>query len=219
MGRKIDKLVPLNIRAAALMPAAVLTVHQLRYQLAFGDHADSKLASQGHQYLGAFAPLAAMLLAIGVGLFLANLLSTWRRGLDEVEGRRSTPAFPTVWILAAASLLAIYSGQELLEGFLAGGHPGGIAGVFGQGGLWAVPLSALLGALVALGLRVADIAVRWAAAGRRDRSKALRAPLRLRPRPGAVIVALREPLADAAAGRAPPARLPLISSAPTPPAP
>lgn len=208
MGRQIERLVPLRIRAAALMPAAVLTVHQLRFQLAFGEGADGKLASEGHQYLSALAPVAAMLLAIGAGLFLAALSRAWRRGMDENEGRGPVSPFPKIWLLAAVSLLAIYCGQELLEGFLVSGHPGGIAGVFGEGGLWAVPLSVALGAVVALGLRVADVAVRWAG-GRRARPVARRAPLRLSARPGAVFLALREPLADAAAGRAPPQLLPV----------
>jgi hypothetical protein len=192
------------------MPAAVLTVHQLRFQLAFGGQADSRLASEGHRYLGLLAPLAAMLLAIGVGLFLATLSRAWRRGMSDGERGAPVSSFRKIWLLAAASLLAIYCGQELLEGFLAGGHPGGIAGVFGEGGLWAIPLSGLLGAAVAFGLRLADVAVRWAA-GRRDRSAPRRAPLRPSARPCAVFLALREPLADAAAGRAPPPRL-LVTS-------
>ena len=81
MGRQIDRFVPPRIRAAALMPAAVLTVHQLRFQLAFGDRTEGKLASEGHQYLGALAPLAAMLLAIGVGLFLARVASRLAPGI------------------------------------------------------------------------------------------------------------------------------------------
>jgi hypothetical protein len=210
VGRTIDKLVPLKIRAAALMPAAVLTVHQLRYQLAFGGRADSKLASEGHQYLGALAPLAAMLLAIGVGLLLATLARVWRRGALEGEDRRSAPPLSKAWLLAAASLLAIYCGQELLEGFLASGHPGGIAGMFGQGGLWAIPLSALLGAVVAFCLRVADVAVRWAAV-RQVRPAPRHAPPALSRRRGDLLLALREPLASAAAGRAPPALLQLTS--------
>jgi hypothetical protein len=210
VGRQIDRFVPLRIRAAALMPAAVLTVHQLRFQLAFGERSGSKLASEGHQYLGALAPLAAMLLAIGAGLFLATLSSAWRRGVDDDKGRGEVAALPKLWLLAAASLLAIYCGQELLEGLLVSGHPGGLAGVFGEGGLWAIPLSGLLGAVVALGLRVADVAVRWAAR-RRPRLTSPRTPVRRTPRPGEVLLALREPLADAAAGRAPPLAPPAIS--------
>jgi hypothetical protein len=210
VGREIDRLVPLNIRAAALMPAAVLTVHQLRFQLAFGGRAESRLASEGHQYLGALAPIAAMILAIGVGLFLATVSRARRREMDEDEGRRPPSTFARTWLLAAVALLAIYCGQELLEGFLASGHPGGIAGVFGEGGLWAVPLSVALGAVVALGLRVADLAVRWAA-GRPARSHVPRSPIRLFLPAAGVFLALREPLADAAAGRAPPSLLPLTS--------
>ena len=185
------------------MPAAVLTVHQLRFQLAFGDRAEGRLASEGHQYLGALAPLATMLLAIGVGLFLARVARAWRRGSEGSEGAAPASAFPRLWLLAAALLLAIYCGQELLEGFLASGHPQGIAGVFGQGGLWAIPLSALLGVVVALGLRAADAAVRWAAA-RRARPRLRRARVRRYRRPLDVLLALREPLAGSAAGRAPP---------------
>ncbi len=184
------------------MPAAVLTVHQLRFQLAFGDSAHAKLASEGHQYLGALAVASAMLLATGVGVFLANLVRAWRSGRDDQHGRRRA-SFAKLWLLAAVMLLAIYCGQELLEGALASGHPGGIAGVFGEGGLWAIPLSLLLGGVVALALQVADAAIDLAAA-RRKRT-ASRPRVCHASRPKHVVLALREPLADAAAGRAPPA--------------
>ena len=118
--------------------------------------------------------------------------------------------FHRLWLLAAFSLLAIYCGQELIEGFLASGHPEGIAGIFGEGGLWAIPLSVLLGGVVALGLRAADAAVRWAA-GRRLAPRVPRAPARHLPRPPLVSLVLRRPLADAAAGRAPPLALQLTS--------
>jgi hypothetical protein len=204
MGRRIDKLVPVRVRAAAAMPAAVLTVHQLRYQLAFGSRTDAKLASQGHQYLGAVAPVAAMLLAIVVGLFLADVAQAWREGgKDEtVPDTRGSPA--KIWLLAALSLLLIYCGQELFEGLFAAGHPGGPAGIFGQGGFWAVPLSIVLGGLVALALRVADAAIRWVAShGRRDRTPRARAGNPRRP--GGFIAPPRGPLASAAPGRGPPA--------------
>ena len=209
MGRQIDRLIPLRVRAAALMPAAALAVHQLRFQLAFGGQADAKLASEGHEYLGAVGPLAAIALAIGAGLFLASLARAWRRGTREDGASAPGAALAKVWLLAAAALLAIYCGQELLEGFLASGHPDGIAGVFGAGGLWAVPLSVLLGAVVACGLRVADAAVRWVAA--RGRRPSRRRPSRRSARPAEVLLALREPLAGAAAGRAPPLPLPVTS--------
>jgi hypothetical protein len=199
VGRLIDKYVPLGVRAAALMPAAVLTVHELRFQLAFGDRADQRLAAEGHQYLTALAPLAAMLVAIGAGLFLAALARA-RHGAGE---RRQAPALVTVWLAAATTLLAIYSAQELGEGMLASGHPGGVAGVFGHGGLWAVPLSLLLGGLVALALRVGSVAIEWVA-GRSPRPCRRARPHSVSSPTEAFLVSL-QPLAALAAGRAPPA--------------
>jgi hypothetical protein len=203
---KIDKLVPLRFRAAALMPAAILTVHQLRFQLAFGANADSRLAREGHQYLAGLAPVAAMCVAIGVGLFLASLARAWQQGAAE-RGRAQLPALPRLWALAALALLAIYCGQELAEGFLSSGHPGGLAGVFGEGGLWSLPLSVLLGGVVALCLRGSEAAVRWLAEHRPDPGRR-RPPRQLGLRPLAAFLAPRQPLANAAAGRAPP---PLLS--------
>jgi hypothetical protein len=207
MGRRIDKLVPVQIRAAALMPAAILAVHQLRFQLAFGAHTDQKLSSEGHEYLGVLAPLAAMLLAIGVGLFLASLARAWVRGGELGQSHRRGMSFSKLWALAAVSLLAIYCGQEFFEGLLASGHPDGLVGIFGEGGLWAIPLSVLLGGLVALSLRIADAAVEWASTQRPECSRRSHS----RPawqRPSDFIALRRPPLADAAAGRAPPLPLP-----------
>jgi hypothetical protein len=183
------------------MPAAVLTVHQLRYELAYGGRTDAKLASQGHAYLGALAPLAAMLLAIAAGVFIAGLARARR---DGEAGERGRPLL-FVWALAVGILLGIYALQELTEGMLAAGHPGGMHGVFVNGGLWAVPLAAALGAVVALALRVADAAKRWAASLIRRQA----APPPARPRgalrPAPIFVPALAPLALAAAGRAPPA--------------
>jgi hypothetical protein len=211
MGRRIDKLVPVHIRAAALMPAAILTVHQLRFQLAFGAHANQKLATEGHEYLGVLAPAAAMLLAVAVGLFLAKLARAWVDGGERKQPLQQDFSLPKLWAVAAFALLAIYCGQEFFEGLVASGHPGGLAGIFGDGGLWAIPLSVLFAGLVALSLRVADAAVEWAStrkAGSSNRSHS-------RPtwqRPSGFIALRRPPLADAAAGRAPPLLLPLLNS-------
>jgi hypothetical protein len=205
MGRRIDKLVPIRVRAAAAMPAAVLTVHQLRYQVAFGTRTDEKLASQGHQYLGALGPAVAMLLAIGVGLFLARLARAWRDGQGDGVASEGRESLVKIWLLTALSLLVIYCGQELFEGALTTGHPGGLAGVFGQGGLWAIPFSVLLGGLVAVVVRVGDAAIRWVA-GRHRRRHLSDRPRSLQ-RPRGFVVVLRGPLAGAAAGRAPPGRL------------
>ena len=72
-------------------------------------------------------------------------------------------AFVAVWVLAAAALLALYVAQELLEELFATGHPSGVAGVFGHGGWWAIPLSLFFSAVVAACVGVADDLVEFAA--------------------------------------------------------
>src|SRR6185312_11118369 len=173
------------------MPAAVLTVHQLRYLLAFGSGSGQELAKEGHQYLSALAAPIAMSVAIVVGLFFARLASAWRvgsgnqgpaaggqvRGLapgaHAPDGHEAVPrlTFLRLALSIGAALLALYSCQELLEGMLSTGHPGGFEGVFGDGGWWAVPLALACGTVVAAALRGARAAIRWAATRhRRPRS-------------------------------------------------
>jgi hypothetical protein len=206
---RLDRLVPLPVRAAALMPAASLTVHQLRFQLAFGAGADGKLASEGHQYLGAVTMLAAMLVAIAAGVFLAALARAWRGAPGRPARSAARGSFGRIALVAAASLLAIYCAQESIEGILFSGHPGGVAGVFGAGGLLAVPLSVALGLLVAACLRVAEAAVRWVT--ERERPASPRRPARRPARPADAFLSPLQPLARAAAGRAPPRSLALTS--------
>jgi hypothetical protein len=186
------------------MAAAVLTVHQLRYELAYGSHAGSELAAQGHAYLGFLTPLIAMGLAAAAGLFMVEL------GRASIGERRRSRALglPLLWGAAAFSLLAIYCCQELAEGFLSSGHPGGLVGVFGHGGLIAIPLSLLLGAVVAICLRGADAVVTWVASRVRVR-RPRRRPVSLR-RPLDAPRFASAPLAASAAGRAPP--LPLAAA-------
>jgi hypothetical protein len=239
---QIDRLLSPRLRAAALMPAAVLTVHQLRYLLAFGGGTGQELEKEGHQYLSALAAPIAMSVAIVVGLFVARLATAWREGAedgrgtaigartDHAAGRPSAASgaratcvgraarrhasvgssacldFLRLALLTAFALFALYSCQELLEGMLSSGHPGGLDGVFGNGGWWAAPLSLACGLVIAAALRGARAAIRWAAARHRrprldhGRPAPVRRPRRLAlPRP--------VPLAGAAAGRAPPLAL------------
>jgi hypothetical protein len=204
---RIDTLLSPRLRAAALMPAAVLTVHQLRYLLAFGGGTGQELEKEGHQYLSALAAPIAMSVAILVGLFVARLASVWREGAT-VEGapRRS---FLRLALLIGASLLALYSCQELLEGMLSSGHPGGFDGVFGDGGWWAVPLSLACGLVIAAALRGARAAIRWAAT-RHHRPNASHGRPAPAPRPRRLALPRPVPLAGAAAGRAPPLALPTL---------
>ena len=138
---------------AVLLGTGSLVVHETRYLLASG-HGTGHGAS-GHGYLTVLIPLVGLLLAAAAAHFTWSL-ATRRPELLQV-GRRRTAGF------FASALLAIYVGQESVEGILAHGHPGGPAGVFGAGGWVAVPLCGIVGAALSLmtrGLRrIADAAL------------------------------------------------------------
>ena len=59
-----------TIVRAALVPAAALLVHELRFMLAFGGGAGSELARQGHSYLHSLVPWIVLLIGVAVGGFL-----------------------------------------------------------------------------------------------------------------------------------------------------
>ena len=136
------------MRGAALAPLAALAVHQLRYVLAYRGAATEELAAQGHSYLHSLTPWIVLSCATAFGGFLSRLARA------RVTGRRGAPpSLIRLWLAAALGLLAIYASQELLEGFFATGHPEGVVGIFGGGGLWALPAAAFIGGLLALALR------------------------------------------------------------------
>jgi hypothetical protein len=130
-------------------PLGVLGVHHLRYLLAYGADADAQLASQGHAYLGPLSTVLVVLAACAVGGFVGRLAEAWSEGASVPPVR----SFARVWVVAAAGLLAVYAGQEMLEGALAAGHPSGLAGAFGGGGLWAVPAAMAVAGVLAAVLR------------------------------------------------------------------
>jgi len=178
-------------RGLLLLPAAAFAVHQLRYTIAYGSQAGQVLAAQGHSYMTSLAPWLVLLVGLGAGSFVLRVA----RGRDD-RPRRSPLR---LWAVSAGCLLAIYVVQELVEGLYAAGHPGGLEGVFGHGGWWAVPLALLFGGLIAALLHVGELIVaaisRHTVFGPPPLVRALRA----------VSLPLRPPLAGAAAGRAPPA--------------
>jgi hypothetical protein len=185
-----------------LMPLAAWSVHQLRYFLTYGTGAARELSDQGHSYLTFLMPAIAGLAALAFGGFLVRLMRAWRHG--QVEESREYGTY-RLWAVAAAGLLSIYVGQELLEGMLATGHAPGLAGVFGQGGWWAVPAALAVGALVALGLRGARVMESLLA---RSRSRARgRTPVPSPRIPVSAVLLLPAPLARRGAGRAPPSAI------------
>lgn len=194
-GGLVTRVAPL-----ALTPAGAWAVHQLRYWLAFGPHAGAVLQAQGHSYLRSLAPWIALLVAASVGAFLRSL----GRALG---GRRSLPrytlSFTALWLLCTISLLAIYVGQEFLEGLFASAHPAGLAGIFGYGGWWAIPAAGGIGLVLAAAFHGA----RWvldqvALRGQRAGIASPRATAAAAPR--IVLVPRPAPLAGGWSGRGPP---------------
>jgi len=182
------------------MPAAAFAVHQLRYWLAYGARANAELAAQGHSYLNSLVPWTILALAVAGGLFLRRLART-ALGHTPVRGARLPGWAP--WLAAWAALLAIYATQETLESFLSTGHPGDMPGVLGHGGWWAIPVSALVAALVVALMQLARTLLRLVAPGPRRAHPTAAALV-----PSGVARAAVRPLARAAAGRAPPSLLP-----------
>lgn len=191
------------VAPAALMPAGAFAVHQLRYWLAFGSRAGLMLQRQGHSYLHSVAPWIVLLIAVSAGILLRALGRA-------VGGRGSLPrytlSFTALWLLCAACLVAIYAGQEFLEGLLATGHPAGLVGIFGYGGGWSVP------AALAVGLVLAAIfyGFQWVLHQVGERRRFL-APVRRRLLacvPQTVLVPRLAPLAKGWSDRGPPARCP-----------
>lgn len=181
-----------------LVPAAALLVHQLRYALAYGSQAGLQLSAQGHNYQHSLVPWVILMLGIGLSAFLRRAVHAARTGETGPLARLTAPV---LWLLATAGLIAIYALQESLEVLYASGHPTGVDGVFGHGGWWAIPASAVVGAavvaLLRLGRAVLCLVVRLA---HRTVWPRFRGPVL----PSAALLVHPSPLARAAAGRAPP---------------
>jgi hypothetical protein len=185
-------------RGFMLFPAAAFAVHQLRYELVYGDRTGQALTAQGHGYLNSLAPWAVLLVALGLGSFLARVARV-AGGRPDAAPRRD---FAGLWLLAWACLLSTYALQEWLEGTFVAGHPSGLAGVFGHGGWWAVVLSALAALVVAALLRAASAVVDVVSRLVAGRPALLGALFAIRP--SRAVLPRRAPLAGKAAGRAPP---------------
>ncbi len=188
-----------RLRVAVLIGSAALGVHESRYLLAYGGRSGEELARQGHAYVSFVTPLVAGLLALAA----VQLLTAVTRARDTGAAPGARPPLWKLWLFASAVLLSVYVGQELLEGALSDGHAHGVAAVFAHGGWVCAPLALGFGALVALGLRGAELAVR-AAARRAALRRPLRAPSAAPRRPAQVFARASSPLAAKLAGRAPP---------------
>ena len=185
----------------ALLPAAALAVHQLRYLLAYGSAAGMELQRQGHSYLHSVVPWIILVVALVIGGFLRAL---GRAFSGQTSLSRFSLSFTALWLVCTVALVAIYGCQEFLEGLFATGHPAGLVGIFGFGGWWAIPAAACVGLVLAAifhGARwvLEEVAQRFHRARRRTR----RRPQRSR-RPPAVSTPRLAPLAYGWSGRGPP---------------
>jgi hypothetical protein len=186
----------------ALFPLAALAMHQLRYELAFGSDASRQLAAHGHGYVQAVTPLVVLAAALGAGGWLARLAGAWRSGGSGRDERGR--GLPALWALAAAALLCIYVGQESLEALFATGHPHGLAGILGHGGLWALPAAIVIGGLLALTVHGGRALIAHVARIRRPPRRAVDSAPRRGAHPAPVALPRLAPLAGGRAGRAPP---------------
>ena len=181
-----------RVRLAAILALGAFALHQLRYLIASGGTS----AAEGHRYMGDLLPPLSVLV-------LAALLATLLRG-TEGASRARAPLARRVAVFAG-SLLAIYVGQELLEGLIPAGHSASLIAVLADGGWVALPLAVAIGALAALLVRLLEgvegaIAVVHAERPLRSRAPAIRGrALRARG-----ISLLSAPLAFGLARRPPP---------------
>jgi hypothetical protein len=190
-----------GVARAASVPAAAFAVHQLRYLLTYGDAAGAALQRQGHAYVHSLVPWIVLLLALAVGAFLSGL---GRALVKQTSVTRYSFSLLGLWILCSASLVAIYASQESLEGLLATGHPGGLAGVFGNGGWWAIPAALCVGFVLAALLHGARWAIAKLASRRPGVSPWSASPPGPRLWPSDVLILRAAPLALGWCGRGPP---------------
>jgi hypothetical protein len=200
IGRPQPRRVPGLACRALLVPAAALVVHQLRFALAFGALTDAQLARTGHSYLHSLAPWIVLLVGIAAGGFL------WSLG-RALAGQRTLPRYTlslgALWLMCTALLVAIYAGQEFLEGVLSHGHPTGAVGIFGYGGWWSIPAAAAVGLVLAAVMHGARWALEIAgrlAIGRSTPRTAVPSAPRPAPAPQARLI----PLAAGWSDRGPP---------------
>ncbi len=184
-----------------LVPAAALAVHQLRFMLAFGGRATVVLSQQGHAYMHSLVPWIVLSVAAAAGLFL------WSLGRALGGNRRPTQyaaSFTVLWIVCTITLIVIYAGQELLEGFFATGHTAGLAGVFSYGGWWSIPAALCVGLVLAAVFHGARWTLDEVARRHRRQAPAYQRENASAPRRRDALPLLT-PLAQGASGRGPPA--------------
>ncbi len=193
--------VVLGFAQAGLLPPAALAVHQLRFVLAFGGATGPELQRTGHSYLHSLVPWIVLAVALVVGGFLRSL---GKALAGHTSAPRFTISFVALWLTCIACLVAIYVGQEFLEGAFATGHPSGWIGIFGYGGWWSVPAAVCVGLVLAAVLHGARWVLREAAQRCARPVAGPRRRLVRAARPVTVLAPRLAPLAEGWSGRGPP---------------
>jgi hypothetical protein len=185
-----------RLRLASILAVGAFALHQLRYLIAFAGSSSAELSQHAHRYMSELlAPLAV--------LVLAAVLATLIRGTEAASPTRA-PLGRRMAVFTCA-LLAIFVGQELLEGLFATGHPAGPAAVFANGGWIALPLAVAIGSLAALVAHLLEGVERVIAMIHTERRLRSRPPaVRGRALPARGISLLAAPLAFGLARRPPP---------------
>jgi hypothetical protein len=190
-----------GLARAALVPAAALVVHQLRFTLAFGGNAGAELARQGHAYLHSWVPWIVLLIGVAAGGFLWGLGRALAR---QRSASRYTLSLAGLWILCSGCLVAIFVTQEFLEGLFATGHPAGLAGIFGYGGWWAVLAALCVGLVLATIFHGARWVLDEVAQRRRPQANHCVVRRSRAPRWRDAVLPRLAPLAEGWSGRGPP---------------
>ena len=180
-----------NVRVASILAVGAFGLHQLRYLIAPG------AASAEHSAHGYMADLMAPVAV----LVLAAALATLIRGTEGAAPAHGAPLSRRIALFAGA-LLAIYVGQESLEGVLTGHAVLGDS-VFGPGWV-AVPLAVGIGTLSGLLASALERVERAIAIVHARRIRARAPAVRGRALPARALSLLAAPLAFGLARRPPP---------------
>jgi hypothetical protein len=178
-----------------LLLVGSVAVHQLVYGLA-GVAPDK----HAHAYLAWLTPALFALLVLGVAELALRVGRAHRDAAAPPRGR-------ALWPVVSALLLAIFVAQETAETFLAGeGHAHALHDLVVGHGLWtALPVSLVVGAVLALALRGAAAVSAWGLEIIPARRPAKAAPPARRPRVVVLRRAPRDVVGPLLSGRAPPA--------------
>jgi hypothetical protein len=151
----MERLWP-KLRAASLLAAGSVLVHELRYVAGHGGNAGEALAEQGHSYMPWIKALASVLILAALARSARALFQASRGDVPEPR----PPRLGYLWLVSSLALAAVYTTQEIFEGTLAPGHPAGLVGVLGHGGWTAFLFSFVVGALIAAVTKLAYKAVK-----------------------------------------------------------